>query len=72
MNRSRAATLLLKDETILEAFDVARMELEQRLFSASTPEDREMRFQERAGLMRLRQLLEEWSSDLTLEEHYEH
>lgn len=72
MNLARAAQLLLRDETIREAFDAAQVDIENLLFSAPTPEEREARFQERAGLLRVMQVLQTWSTDQDLEDHYEH
>lgn len=66
------AKRLLDDPTISEAFDHVLEDLERNLFDASTPEDRERIFQERAGVVRVRQRLIEWVTTLELEDHYEH
>ena len=60
--RDRAARQLLGDETIKAAFDAVLSSLEASLWNAATPEDREARFQERQGLVRVRQRLSEWAS----------
>ena len=72
MNRGRAAKELLQHEIIGDAFDEVVAGLERDLFNAATPEDRERIYQERQGVVRVRQRLLQWSSDRDLEEANEH
>lgn len=48
-----AARRLVKDETFQKAVEAKLSLLSKQLFAAKTPEDREQKFQEHAGLTRV-------------------
>lgn len=48
-----AAKRLVEDETFIQAVELQLASLSKQLFAATTPEDRERKFQEHSGLKRV-------------------
>lgn len=66
ITRNQAARRLLADPSFGEAMDATLETLRSELFDATTPEDREAKFQEHGALMRVRSTLELWAGDEAL------
>lgn len=71
LRRDRAAHILLRDETIVEAFDAVSQTLKDELFEANTPESREEVFQQYQGAEKVRTRLIEWAGAYSLHEKHQ-
>jgi len=62
--RANAADRLLKDETFISAVASIKADMTRELLIAATPEDRESKWQEHHGLIRVERRLTSWAADV--------
>lgn len=69
--RNQAAKRLLAEQSFSEATDATLLALRSELFLATTPEDREAKFQEHSALLRVRSTLQTWAGDEAVRQNEE-
>lgn len=69
--RNQAAMQIIKDETIMASFEAVQKTLVKELLNATTPEDREAKFQEHQGVRRVLNTLQSWAGSEVIRRNQE-